>query len=324
MKTGPVLISATVAILGSLLIRRIIRIRRSRACWTALAQSLGLHNSPIGRIRIALTGASSGIGRACMELLKPYGSIEFISAGRRPCSPGHLQLNLSDPRSVKTTVNDLMNQWYRRPGHLLPGSDIFVNNAGVFYGESSNDVVLTNLFSPCYITEAIATRFTSQNLKSRQFRFVQVVSRLEKNSTLDRESLPDWLTNCLSDSRRSVPVNLYADTKRALILHTAFASQSSQKSVSYIAVTPGMVNTPLGKAGVSRFIWWISAPIRFLLLRHPIEGAVSVLYAAFGYPEETGIYTADPTEVLERISETRDIRAGEIVSERVNHFFSSI
>ncbi len=289
-----------------------------------LARTLGLESSSKGCIRIALTGASSGIGHACMELLRPYDSVEFLSLGRRQCSSCHFSLDLSDPKSVDTVVGDLVKQWFRKPANLLPGCDIFINNSGVFYSSNIREGIMTNLVSPCYMTETLARAFKSQNNNSRKLRFVQVVSRLEKKSVLNRGTLMDWFTSCINNSGGLAPVDLYSDTKRALILHTAFASNTADKSVSYIAVTPGMVNTPLGMAGAGRLVWWLSAPIRFLLLRHPIEGAVSVLFAAFGYPGETGIYTADPNEVLECISETRDTTAGEIVSDCVNRFYRSL
>ena len=56
-------------------------------------------------------------------------------------------------------------------------------------------------------------------------------------------------------------------------------------------------------------------------MRDPLEGAVSVLFAAFGFTEFSGVYTADDA-VLERLSQSRDSGAGRIVSDLVNEVFS--
>jgi hypothetical protein len=118
----------------------------------------------------------------------------------------------------------------------------------------------------------------------------------------------------------------YADSKRAMIYHTSFMHHKfalSHPSLSYVAVTPGMVNTALGRSSVWAVLWYLSYPIRFLLLRSPIEGALPVIWAAFGCPTDSGVFIGDQ-EIIERISDTRDPEAGAIFSELVHQGFNSI
>jgi hypothetical protein len=164
----------------------------------------------------------------------------------------------------------------------------------------------------------------SLRIKGRSLRFVQVTSRLEKRSSLDKTTVRSVASAELYGRDSNQSVNIYADTKRALLLHTAYMSSTHRGQISNVAVTPGMVNTSLGKSSVSRLLWYISAPFRFVLLRHPIEGAVAVLYAAFSYPGENGIYVDGSDEIMERISDTRDTEAGKIVSEIVNLHFNIV
>jgi hypothetical protein len=63
--------------------------------------------------------------------------------------------------------------------------------------------------------------------------------------------------------------------------------------------------------------------MRWLFVRHPIEGAVPVLWAAFGCPTESGVFTADQS-ILERISGTRNEKDGAIVSQIVNEHFNLV
>ena len=210
-------------------------------------------------------------------------------------------------------MNEISRRWYSSES-CSPGQDIVINNAAV-YDHSSNDKVWrTNLLAPCYITEKLVRSFLNYLLHDmRALRIVQVGSRLESRSNMNRDTLGGIISSTVVS---------YADSKRGLLMHSAYMSKKykHEKSLSFCVVTPGMVNTNLGKSSVWRLVWWLSYPLRFICTRHPIEGAVSVLWAAFGCPTETGVYLGDGV-VLERIVDTRDSLVGQVLSDSIMQQF---
>lgn len=291
---------------SGLFVFRILRIYKSLRIWNEIVRSCGILTHPGGFFRVAITGVSSGIGRSILNLLKPYSSVEVISCGRlMPIASGVI-VCLDNPASVVACGSQLEQKWYDTPMSSPFGQDILINNAGVY---NSEDTWLVNLLSPIYLTEQLASTFTKRNFKGRALRFVQVGSRLEAQSSLMLENAKSRI--CKNDCAKQV----YADTKRGLLEHTAYLARkySNNSLLSFCVVTPGMVNTRLGKRSVNPIIWWLSWPFRFVFTRHPIEGAVSVLWAAFGCPEKTGMYLGD-FEILEDIAFTRTSGLGEELS----------
>ena len=326
MNAVTISILAGVGMVGGLLIRRLWRIGAALRAWKAIAHLAGLPTLPPAYFRVALTGCSSGIGRACASLLSKYESVNLLRLGRSPIASSDIEVDLSDFSSVRTCVNELSGRWYKDSNELSVGQDIVINNAGIFGSSDFARVWETNLIAPAFMTEAMSNIFTESKSKGRTLRFVQVCSRLEMRSEIDRENVRTVAQNALSNQADYASVDGYADSKRCIILHTAYMCSkfASNSSLSYVTMTPGMVNTGLGRSSVSSLMWWLTVPVRFLLLRHPIEGAVAVLWAAFGCPGETGVYTAEPSEILERISHTRDVEAGRMVSEIVNEHFNIV
>lgn len=276
----------------------------------------------MSHFRVAITGTSSGIGAACVSLLRDCESVEVIALGRNVYSPLSIVLDLCHMASVRNAVTCLAERWYGSERETSGGHDIFINNAGVFSGKTPREVWRVNLIAPCFLTETLVGLFVKSTLTRRSLRLVHVGSRLEKQSQMSSDNILS-LSEAMNEATSEISSDrVYADTKRGLILHTAYMCSkfADNKQLSFSVVTPGMVNTNLGLSSVSRIVWYLTAPLRFLLLRHPIEGAVAVLWAAFS--EENGTYSADPGEVLERISETRDKRAGSLISELVNEQFN--
>ena len=237
-----------------------------------------------------------------------------------------ISVALTDDLSVRNCLDVLLDTWYSHTDALSEGRDIVINNAGIYTAARASHIWETNLVAPCFITETISGAYVSRKVASRSLRFVQVASRLEKDSAITADNLKFVSEGALADADTYDTSSAYADTKRCLLLHTAYmcSQYGSHKSISFSAVTPGMVNTDLGKSSVSRFIWWISTPVRFLLFRHPVEGAVAVLSCAFGCPEQSGLYTADPGQVIEQLSATRDVQAGKQVSEIIRTHFNIV
>jgi NAD(P)-dependent dehydrogenase (short-subunit alcohol dehydrogenase family) len=326
MKNGVALVLGCITGYGLLLVRRLIRIRLAQSKLHQLARICRWQILPRGYYRVAISGVSSGIGRTIVEVLQAYPTIDLIGLGRQEDTAVNIKVDLTDEVSVRAAVHDLVGRWYGNREVISPGQDVFINNAGVFASVSEDVVWKTNFISPAFITESLTSNFTNRDMKGRSLRFVQVASRLEKRSELDLSNAAYKIRNGLINRSQFVAQDIYADTKRALLLHTAFLSSlyESNERLSFMAVTPGMVNTNLGKTSVSKWIWWLSFPFRLVLLRHPIEGAVSVLWAAFGYPKESGLYTGDPDEIIEVLKNTRDTFVGGIVSETVHEHYNIV
>ena len=96
MKIGSAIIAAGFSLLGILAVRRSVLISLARRRWNTLAFRLGLARRPIGCFRVALTGPSSGIGQACMELLKDYPGVIVTPIGRNLSPPCGIQVDLTD------------------------------------------------------------------------------------------------------------------------------------------------------------------------------------------------------------------------------------
>jgi NAD(P)-dependent dehydrogenase (short-subunit alcohol dehydrogenase family) len=322
MKAGLIVTAVGCSALFGLVIRRILMIQRAKKAFRQIAHNSGLDVLPHGYFRVCITGTSGGIGKACKELLSQYGSVSLLSVSRRGVVD--IITDLTDDSSVRNFVNTLRDKWYNHTDDPTAGQDIFINNAGIYQSHRPSKVWETNMVAPCFITEVLSELFLQRNIKSRMLRFVQVSSRLEAESKLACNNLRQIATDALENRSTSSQFH-YADSKRALTLHTAYMSHKyrSHSSLSYVTVTPGMVNTELGRPSVSSIVWFLTLPIRWLFFRHPIEGAVSVLWAAFDCPSESGVFTADQ-KIIERISETRDLKAGEVITEIVNEHFNLV
>lgn len=328
MNHGRELVLGTLLLCGALVARHVYRIRCSVSKWRRFARHLGLDNAPAGTYRIAITGVSSGIGKACGDLLREFPSCSVMGMGRSRASGTDIWVDLRSLHGVTRAIDDVYARWYAGNESSLRGRDIIINNAGIFSGHDLADLWRVNLLSPCFLTESLASKFDAHGAENRSLRFVQVTSRLEKQSALESDNIQEILTGGLRGSNHQSSMRNYADSKRALILHTAYMSgvfSDDKKKLTFVAVTPGMVNTNLGTQSVSSLVWWITAPLRFLLLRHPIEGAVAVLSAAFSDMSHTGVYFGDDGETMESIVETRGTRLGKCVSDIVrNEFINSL
>lgn len=321
MRLSGVLILTGVTTVGILFVRRILRIRGALIQLQQLAHRVGLDVLPAGYFRVCISGTSSGIGEACSNFLRNYRSVNVYSVGRQ--SPSDFVADLTDASSIRSCSMDIEREWYKSTEAPSAGLDVFISNAGVFSAPMSSCILWTNSFAPAFLTEDLTERYIRNNIKSRMLRFVQVSSRLESKSILTSENLRVHLLNSLDQQSATLT---YADSKRAMLYHTAFMHHkfaSSHPSLSYVAVTPGMVNTALGRSSVGTLLWCLSCPVRFLLLRSPIEGALPIIWAAFGCPTESGVFTADQ-EIIEHVSNTRDPEAGRIFSDLVKERFNEI
>lgn len=289
-----------------LFVRRFFKIRESLERWRKLVLACGLATHPPSFFRVAITGVTTGIGHELVRLLRPFPSVEIITCGRSLNSPEDIYVDLSDRLSVSNCATKLGRRWYEEKPVNPFGQDIFINNAGVFTSMNASLVWRTNLWASVSLTESVADSFANSNT-SRALRFVQLGSRLESESLLS-------IDNVESLYKSKIGASSYSDTKRGLLEHTCYMSTKYEKNkgLSFCVVTPGMVNTELGKKSAGSILWYLSWPLRYMFTRHSIEGAVTVLWAALGCTDN-GVYLGDH-KILERISHTRNMHVGEKLS----------
>ena len=317
MKTAGFVGWSLLGIASCLVGRRILKIRIAKRLFAALSDSLELRTKPKSFFRVAISGTTSGIGKACVELLAGFESVELLKLSRRSGSADTFKVDLGSKSSCRSCADFVVDKWFKARSDV-PGRDIFIHNAGLFSSAHGNDVWQVNALSPSYITERLCES-REKTETDRPLRIVCVGSRLEKKSLLNRSNIGSAIRTELRNGTAPPSEVTYADTKRSVMLHTAFMFTKYKDPISFGVVTPGMVNTNIGRSSVSWLVWWISWPVRYLLLKHPIEGAVAVLYAAFS--NKSGLYTGDPNEVLEYMPECRSAEEGRIISEIVGEHF---
>ena len=319
MKVSDVVVLSSMSIAATLFFRRLIKIRSSVALFNRLCERLKFETRPKSYFRVAITGTTKGIGKACLDLLTGFESVEVCPISRIDCGSVGIHVELRNALSCNNFADSLTKMWFTGE-RIHSGEDIVVHNAGVFRSSVLSDVFRVNALAPCYITEALCNSYQS-SASSRSLRFVYVGSRLEKRSNVDDSNIRETFLNGISDIEACRNENAYADSKRAVMLHTSYMCSKYRelRPVSFGVVTPGMVNTDIGRSSVTALVWFITAPLRFLFLRHPIEGAVAVLYAAFS--DQNGLYAGDPGEILEYIPDSRSACGGRVLSELIRDYF---
>ena len=86
--------------------------------------------------RILITGSSRGIGKGISDLLHSL-NYKVIDTHYLNWRPNSLNLDLSNPQSIKDTMRDI-NEWYG-------GVDILINNGGISQRKDFLDLTLTDL-----------------------------------------------------------------------------------------------------------------------------------------------------------------------------------
>lgn len=114
---------------------------------------------------------------------------------------------------------------------------------------------------------------------------VNVSSRLEKRAKLDLDSLDGSqgydMWQAYSNSKLCNLLFTYELHRRLAAAQTQKhgAEESKAMPVTVNAVTPGIVNSSLGRHAPS-ILQWLSAPLRYLLMRTPQKGAETVVFVA--------------------------------------------
>ena len=177
--------------------------------------------------RVLITGAGSGIGRACAERLASEGW-QVVASGRREAPLHDL---VAAAANVTPLVMDVTDEASVRAGVAAAGPlDAVVNNAGVSVMGAVEAVPIeewrrqfeTNLFGVARVCQA-----TLPGLRERRGRIVNV------GSVAGRIASPF--------------MGVYASSKHALEGMTdALRREVAEQGVRVVLVRPGFVNTPFG------------------------------------------------------------------------------
>lgn len=213
--------------------------------------------------KVALvTGATSGIGKACVELLLKSG-VDVIGLGRDDDKINHLiasfssiktakltcvKGDLGSNRSVKESADSIIkviDQDY--DGRL----DIMFHvagrvSSGYHINEDGNEVTFaTNHLAPFILTHYLYP----YQLKSLDPRILVVSSRSHYRATINYKNLQNkHFYNILKAYKRSKLYNVY--------FVKGFANK--MKKIPIYAIDPGLVNTDIGMKGtnkIAKFFW---------------------------------------------------------------------
>eukprot|EP00746_Dinoflagellata_sp_MGD_P121448 gnl/MRDRNA2_/MRDRNA2_56620_c0_seq1.p1 gnl/MRDRNA2_/MRDRNA2_56620_c0~~gnl/MRDRNA2_/MRDRNA2_56620_c0_seq1.p1 ORF type:complete len:367 (+),score=52.73 gnl/MRDRNA2_/MRDRNA2_56620_c0_seq1:75-1175(+) len=248
-----------------------------------------------GSVRIVITGATSGVGEELVREFSKHSSVSLLLGCRNvdratkivnslgaasPHRVAHLDcLDLGTVRAFTEEAHSFLSDG-ADIGHST-GLRLLVNNAGVMRPpqktskEGLDPTWQTNFLAPYCISESLAERWKSAAGHQLPLRIVNVGSRLEKRSRLDEQLLENV------QKGEGPKQTAYSDSKHAMMLWVAARAPllSSDAGVWMHATTPGMVDTQLGRYSVAPWLWPLTKPIRWLLLKSPAEGALSAVAA---------------------------------------------
>jgi NAD(P)-dependent dehydrogenase (short-subunit alcohol dehydrogenase family) len=271
----------------------------------------------VGRVAV-VTGANTGLGFATAQRLIARGATVVLSCrtqakcqaaaarlGGAPSATCGPPLELQDLASVRRFATFFRAR--DEPVHIL------INNAGGMVSTHSavslaaadgtvadvEETFAANCVGPAALTLEMLPVLERSAQPGRTSRVVTVASKLEHNA-----DLAAYLNDVSGRSNAGLAAKgqdgaaageyntwtAYANSKQGN-LHTtaALAAEGLVPHVTHSAVTPGMVNTELGRA----FAWFsVTAPIRWLLLPSAHGGADATIYAATSVDIEgkTGLY----------------------------------
>eukprot|EP00041_Stephanoeca_diplocostata_P011004 m.177623 g.177623 ORF g.177623 m.177623 type:complete len:390 (+) comp18374_c0_seq5:335-1504(+) len=266
---------------------------------------------------VIVTGANCGIGFATAERMASMGARVVlgcrnpercaIAASQIRTTTGNADVVVGPPLDlgVLGTVDEFA-AWVNRK-ELKPR--ILINNAGAMVPDLETKLLTNekgtthaveatfaaNTVGPAALTMSLLPALKAAATETHCARVINVSSRLEKFATLDSylhdvsgKSLaglvdPKHTGKEASSARAYAPFTAYANAKQGNLLFTykladtLCTDEPSRARVLVAAVSPGMVNTSLG-----RWHPWfpVTAPLRWLLLPSPSAGAEASVFAA--------------------------------------------
>lgn len=256
-----------------------------------------------GKVAV-ITGANTGIGAATAYELAKAGANVIISC--RSLERGNAkaqEIKSSFNTSSKSTGNVIVHELdVSCPKSIASFASkvpdrvhILVNNAGALIPERqlvNGDVeltVMTNHLGPAMLTRLLLPKLIKTAVSDgSEARIINVSSRLEKTAKVDHGDASAIVSQGPPTTGHYTVWKAYSISKLCMTAYTMELSRRLPTSqVVCNAVTPGMVNTDLGRIA-PLWLQYLSWPLRHFLLRTPEQGAESVLYAATS-PDMRGI-----------------------------------
>jgi NAD(P)-dependent dehydrogenase (short-subunit alcohol dehydrogenase family) len=189
-----------------------------------------------GKVAV-VTGGSTGIGRATVELLASEGAIVVVASRRPPATPvsgaEHVATDLSQPDAAAELVEDVV----RRHGTL----DILVNNAAAaLLASGFVDASLDSWQQSIALNLLAPVRAMQAALPHLEVSKGAIVNVTTVNSRMPTPQGP-----------------AYSATKAALLnASKAVAVEYAKKGVRVVVVSPGLTATPmwLGEGGIAEVV----------------------------------------------------------------------
>jgi NAD(P)-dependent dehydrogenase (short-subunit alcohol dehydrogenase family) len=199
--------------------------------------------NPFSRIRVAITGGTSGLGLALVrELLNRGAKVAFVARGRDKVK--RVVQEVSDAHGI---VGDLSRKEDIYPIAMqivgaLGGLDVLINNASDLGPaplklladtecEDFERTLATNVLGPFRLTKALLGSLAASAREGRESAVVNVSSDAAVNA------YPRW--------------GAYAASKAALLhLSRIWDEELSSEGISVLSIDPGDMDTPLHAAAV--------------------------------------------------------------------------
>jgi NAD(P)-dependent dehydrogenase (short-subunit alcohol dehydrogenase family) len=245
-------------------------------------RSRGLTRPMHGR-RVAITGATSGLGLAAAQLLARLGA-ELLLVGRTTeglAGAAQAVADFAGPSRIHTEVADLSllrdtEALCQRITARFDGIDVLINNAGALFAERAETeegyerALAVNLLTPTLLAERLLPL-----LQARRGRVINVVSGGLYAQALHLDDY-NYLRRSYDGSKA------YARAKRGLLVMTQrWANSADHLGVSWQAVHPGWAATP----GVAKSLPTFAAALQ-PWLRNSRMGANTMAWLA-SHPDLT-------------------------------------
>jgi NAD(P)-dependent dehydrogenase (short-subunit alcohol dehydrogenase family) len=187
--------------------------------------------------RVLVTGGSSGVGAALVDLLVELGASDITVVDRQPTDAAvrFVAADLSDPAEVERVVAE------------LSGIDVLFGNAGVAATQPASVVVSVNYLANRRLTEAMIDRaapgscvvLTASIAGSRWGEHLAALTELLDLD--DRAKALSWV-----EAHPDLLADPYAFSKECVQLYTLRAShQAKVKGVRLNSACPAPIETPL-------------------------------------------------------------------------------